>query len=666
MINSFIDMVNESNLNKNGLVDEMGVKKPERLAGSEMGRIRQETIRRREQMAGVPPVRSHAQVESELEQAFKTVDRTQITFESVPAINESGTYHYPRLPQAIVDLINELKAKDEDYTARNFGYWRDIYDRLDTAIRFRTEPPPYQRSHFPNDGIPKNLRGTGLGYKLYRALLKHVGYISSNRQGSDEKDRAWGSMLDYKANPDGTPSVDDCHSIIGPDDWMAIDKTTLSEFDKVNAAQRFIRGKIRFSNIRSGRFDMDDELLEIMPDTFLTELHPSYIDELVSEGRLSPERKEQMVAAEAEAQRLEREQAEHEEAVRREQHAARITQYGVDLDADWEVGDYIVVKSYLYTIDFRPLPIRKVIKEVNGYYTAVTISDAIRIWNGEVSASDVVDTRTTHIKSSWVKVNLEDIPDLTRVSLSDAEQTYIQNEIDGLNVSTPADQPAQTTIRKPLPASQPAQTAIRKPLPASQPTSTQGNEPNRERPRGLPASGAELKSMVEARGSLPNIKLLKEIRKGDFVKFIVLDESQRALFRSAFGVPVYAPFVQQGQEIRSVDTVAEFLNVPDRYAKLVNVVTGQVLDAPFTGRNGYYAYELESVSENDKMEARAGDRYYIANHMNKWGIFASCSYTTRDTRNRPFMYLRTFGFYERPTAVKLNLLRKVSGQPIEL
>jgi hypothetical protein len=654
MINSFIDMVNESNLNKNGLVDEMGVKRVNRLTGSEMGTIRQQTIRRREQMADVPPVRSHAQVESELEQAFKIVNRTQITFESVPSTDasEPGIFHYPRLPQAIIDLINELKEKDEDYVVRNFGRWRDVYPSFEKAIRFRTEPPPYQRSHFPNDGVPNNLRGIGLGYKLYRALLKHAGYISSNRSGSNEKDKAWGSMLEYKANPDGSPSVDDCHSIIGPSNWMAIDKTTLSDNDKVDVAQLFIIHKIGFSNTQSGRFDMDDELLAIMPDEFLTKLHPSYLDELVNEDRLSPERKEQMVAASAEAERLKREQAARAAAEIRAIHAARITQYGVDLDADWAVGDYIVVKSYLYTVDFRSLPIRKVVKEANGYYTAVTISDAIRIWNGEVSASEVGDTRTTDIKSSWVKVNLEDIPDLTRVNLSDDEQTYIQNEIDGLNVSTPADQPAQSTIRKPLPA--------------SQTTSTQGNEPDPDRSRGLPTSGADLKRMVEARESLPNIDLLKKIRKKDFVKFMVLNESQRLLIRSAFGVPVYAPFVQDGRAIRPIDSVRDFLALPNRYAKLVNVVTGQVLDAPFTGGNGYYAYELEKVSENDKMEARAGDRYYIANHMNNWGIFASCAYTTRNTINQPFIYLNTFGFSKRPTSVRLDLLRKVSGQPIEL
>ena len=649
MINSFIDMVNESNLNKNGLVDEMGVKRIDRLTGSEMGPIRQRAISRREQMAGVPPVRSHAQVESELEQAFKAVDRTQITFESVQSTEADypGIYHYPRLPQALIDLMNELKAKDEDYFIRNFGRWRDVYPSFEKAIRFRTEPQPYQRSHFPNDGVPNNLKGIGLGYKLYRGLLKHAGYISSNRLGSNEKDNAWGSLLEYKANPDGSPSVDDCHSIIGPSNWMAIDKTTLSDNDKVDVAQLFIVQKIRLSNTQSGRFDMDDELLAIMPDEFLTKLDPSYLNELVNEDRISPERKEQIVAANAEAERLEREQAERVEAETRQRLAGRITQYGAEPGADWTVGDFVVVKSYLYDTDFRSLPIRKVVKEANGYYTAVTIREAIRIWNGEVSIAEVEDPRTTNTKSAWVKVNLEDIPDLTRVNLSDDEQTYIQNEIDGLNVSTPADQPARSTIRKPLPA--------------SQTTSTQGNEPDPDRSRGLPTSGADLKRMVEARESLPNIDLLKKIRKKDFVKFIVLDERQRALFRSAFGVPVYAPFVQDGRAIRPIDSVRDFLALPNRYAKLVNVVTGQVLDAPFTGRNGYYAYELEKVSENDKIEARAGDRYYIANHMNKWGIFASCSYTTRNTINQPFMYLRTFGSTERSTAVKLDLLRKVTN-----
>ena len=43
MINSFIELVNESN-KPTGLVDEMGIKKVERLSGSEMGAMRQASL----------------------------------------------------------------------------------------------------------------------------------------------------------------------------------------------------------------------------------------------------------------------------------------------------------------------------------------------------------------------------------------------------------------------------------------------------------------------------------------------------------------------------------------------------------------------------------------------------------------------------------------------
>ena len=117
MINSFIDMVNESNLNKDGLVDEMGVKRPERLTGSQMGTIRQETIRRREQMANRPPTRSFTQVAAELEQALKNIPRTQITMEN-PANSRS---YYPKFPREIVELMTELKGIDESRFTSSFG-----------------------------------------------------------------------------------------------------------------------------------------------------------------------------------------------------------------------------------------------------------------------------------------------------------------------------------------------------------------------------------------------------------------------------------------------------------------------------------------------------------------------------------------------------------------
>lgn len=654
MINSFIDMVNESNLNKNGLVDEMGVKRPERLTGSQMGNIRQETIRRREQMANRPPRRSFTQVASELEQALISIPRTQITMEK-PANTRS---YYPKFPEPIVALMKELKEIDENRFVGSFGYWRDVYPRMDEAIHFRTEgPSDFQRSHFPGGGIPVGLRGTGLGYKLYRTLLKYAGYISSNTSGTREKDKAWGSMLAYKSNPDGSPSEDDAHAIIGPSNWMAIDKNTLSDRDKLSVAERFITGTIGINNTKGDRFDMDDELIALMPDTFLTQLHPSYIDELESQDRLTQERKQQILDARTEAQRLERERAEREEAERRERQAReeaatrqrladRIRQYGADPDADWNIGDFIVVKNYLYQAGYAELPIRRVVAQDGRNYIAAKISDAIRIDNGEITPGQA-DSRSTSTKSDWVKVNLEQIPNLDAVNLSPAEKRYVQSLLD----------PEELERRREAEREAERQRLDRE------------RQANQERAQSketfgiLPTSGRELKQLVIDRTSLPSIDLLKKARSGDFVKFIVLAPSQREQLRGYTGISAFAAFERIGRAVRSVENPEELLS--NQNIVLLNLVTGKAVQPPFTGL-GLTAYKLAQVTEEDKLRARGGDHYYIANHMNNWGILAKCDYTTRNTANQPFIYMNTFGGGERPTAVRLDLLRKLVGEPIEI
>jgi|LakMenEpi03Aug12_release.lakeMendotaPanAssembly.Ray.scaffolds.fasta_scaffold61171_2 hypothetical protein len=656
MINSFIDMVNESNLNKDGLVDEMGVKRPERLSGSQMGTIRQETIRRREQMANRPPTRSFTQVAAELEQALKNIPRTQITMEK-PSNTRS---YYPKFPQEIVALMNELKGIDENRFTSNFGYWRDLYPNNSDSIHFRTEgPSDSQRSHFPNGGIPVGLRGTGLGYKLYRTLLKYAGYISSNTSGTREKDKAWGSMLDYKANPDGSPSEDDCHAIIGPSNWMAIDKTTLPNRDKVDIAQRFITSTIGLNNTKSDRFDIDDELLAIMPDTFLTQLHPSYLDELVNQDRLSSERKEQIVAARTEAQRIERERAEREEVERRERRsreeaetrqrlATRLTQFGADPDAEWNIGDFIVVKQYLYDSSYSGLPIRRVVAQDGRSYVAVKIADAIRIDAGEISPNQSNDARTTSDKTSWIKINLESIPDLDAVNLTSLEKRYVQSLLD----------PEELERRREAEREAERQRVERE------------RQENTERAASkdtfgiLPTNGRDLKQLTINRPSLQSIDLLKKARTGDFVKFILLAPSQRDQLRGYAGIPVFAAFERMGRATRSVENPEELISNP-RNIVLINLVTGKAIQPPFTGL-GLTAYRIEPVTEEDKLRARGGDHYYIANHMNNWGILAKCDYTTRNTANQPFIYMNTFGGGERPTAVRLDLLRKLVGDPIEL
>ena len=655
MINSFIDMVNESNLNKDGLVDEMGVKRPERLTGSQMGTIRQETIRRREQMANRPPARSFTQVAAELEQALKNIPRTQITMEN-PANSRS---YYPKFPREIVELMTELKGIDESRFTSSFGYWRDAYPGMSDAIHFRTEgPSDSQRSHFPNGGIPTGLRGTGLGYKMYRTLLKFAGYISSNTSGTREKDKAWGSMLDYKSNPDGSPSEDDAHAIIGPSNWMALDKTTMPDRAKSEVAQRFISQTIGLNNTKGDRFDMDDELLAILPDTFLTQLHPSYIDELVNQDRLTPERKEQIIAARTEAQRLERERAEREETERREQRArqeaetrqrvaSRIQQYGADPDADWNIGDFIVVKSYLYDTSYTSLPIRRVVAQDGRNYIAAKISDAIRIDNGEITPGSA-DARSTSDKTAWVKVNLESIPDLDAVNLNNVEKRYVQSLLD----------PEELERRR-----EAEREADRQRIERERQENTQRAE-SKETFGVLPTNGRELKQLTINRTSLPSIDLLKKARTGDFVKFLILAPAQRDQLRGYNGIPVFAAFERTGRTSRPVENPEELISNP-RNMVLINLVTGKAVQPPFTGL-GLTAYRLEQVTEEDKLRARGGDHYYIANHMNNWGILAKCDYTTRNTANQPFIYMNTFGGGERPTAVRLDLLRKLVGEPIEL
>ena len=107
MAKSFIEAINESNINQGGLVDEMGVKRPERLAGSHIGRARQETVDRKARMANQPVRRSYSEVAAELTRALKQVNRLEITMEKPSNTRD----YYPKFPQPIVDLLKFLLVK---------------------------------------------------------------------------------------------------------------------------------------------------------------------------------------------------------------------------------------------------------------------------------------------------------------------------------------------------------------------------------------------------------------------------------------------------------------------------------------------------------------------------------------------------------------------------
>lgn len=653
MIDSFIELVNESN-NQNPpkkKVNEMGVKAPERLSGSQMGAIRRTSVQHRASMSTSIPPRSYMEIAADLSKALRTINRMDITME-IP----NGTRdYYVRFPQPIVDLMKEAYQVDRSNFIEYFGKWRDVFPTNDNAIHFRTDSPDsHQRSHLPNDGIPASLRGLGLGYKMYRTLLKYAGFISSNTSGTTEKDKVWGSLLAYKANPDGTPSDDDAHAIIGARTWMAIDKGQPS-METIDISMNFIIHSIGTLNTQPDKFDMDDELLNLLPDEFLSGLDSEYLRSLVTDNRLTQTKVDAIIASRSEAERREAERRRTEEIAKRERLRAeelqtrnrlivRLSKFGAAPDEDWDIGDFVVVKQYLYNPEYDSLPIRKVVENHDGEYTAVTISDAIRIENGTDRLSNAHDVRRTGDKTTWVKVKIDEIPDLNAVNLTATEKQYIENLLNPevrARIETERVNANQARID----------------------TERTANDARSRLPQTfgwVPDSGISLKGALAERPSISMFNTLKSFRKDVFVQastFIVLGPSQRAAMRDSWGIPVFIPWYGQPNNPRPVTTI-NYLTNPDIITYLTNAVTGFTLEGPYVGL-GLMAYPLAEVTVDDKIGARAGEHYYISGHQNTFGVIAKSDYGTVNSNRQKFIYLNVFGRYGRSVSVRLDLLRKL-------
>lgn len=633
-------------------MNEMGIKRVERLSGSHIGRERQQSVDYAAARANQPRTRAYEEIASELRKALRNVRRVDIQMEK-PA---GGRYYYPKFPREIVDLLTEIKSVNESRMRNDFGMWRDVYPDSSSAIHFATDSPSdFQRSHFPDGGIPASLRGIGLGYKLYRALLKTAGYISSNPSGTREKDKAWGSLLSYKQNPDGTPSEDDAHAVIGPGNWMAIDKS-LSDNTKLSRAMDFIQQRIGFDATKPNQFDVDDELLAMMPDAFLSQLQARYLQSLVADNRISQEKYNQILAAQGEAQRLEAERQARREAEERERrarqerdlitrYASRITRYGADLEADWEVGDFIVLREYLLN-DYDSLPIRQVVHRKNdGTYVAAPIADSIRIANGEMTWREIGDSRTTSDKSRWVKINLEDIPDLSRVNLRDAEQDYIRTLISPERQAEIARQRAEQERER-------IERESRENAERAANAATYGDSYN---------NSASVYQAIENRDGRPNIAMIKAIRSQD-PSIIALTDDQ--LTRSAIStVDAYVPVIVSGRSLRAA-TETDFRN-PSVYQaiKLLNMVNGFLVDPPLAGLSLKF-FKLSPATRDDKRQVRAGDSFYIASHRNVYGVVSKAAYGTRNRADQPFIYMNVTPS-NRPFSVRVDMLRKL-GEPMTI
>ena len=628
-------------------MNEMGIRRVERLSGSHIGRERQQSVDYAAARANQPQTRAYEEIASELRKALRNVRRVDIQMEK-PA---GGRYYYPKFPRDIVTLFEEIKRVNESRMRNDFGKWRDVYPGDNGAIHFATDSPSdFQRSHFPDGGIPASLRGIGLGYKLYRALLATAGYISSNPSGTREKDKAWGSLLSYKQNPDGTPSEDDAHAIIGPGNWMAIDKT-VSNSTKVSRAMDFIQQRIGFDSTKPDQFDMDDELLALMPDAFLSQLKERYLRSLVADGRISQEKFDTINSARSEAQRLEAERQTRREAEERERrerqerdlitrYASRIAQYGADLSADWEVGDFVVLRSYLLQ-DYDSLPIRQVAHRDGNRYTAVSIADSIRIANGEMTWRDAGDTRTTNTKAEWVKVNLEDIPDLDRVNLRSNEKDYVRTLISPERQAELARQRAEQERER-------LERESRENAERAANASTYGE---------TYSNSAQVYTALENRGGLPNIAMVKAVRALNPMLIAMTDDQLRKSAVST--VDVYVPVIVMGRSIR-VATPENFQHpVVSQAIKLLNMVNGFLVEPPLAGLSLKF-FTLTPATRDDKRQVRAGDSFYIADHRNVYGVVSKAAYGTRNRADQPFIYMNVTPA-NRPFSIRVDMLRKLSA-----
>lgn len=625
MINSFLDLVKESQE-----IDEMGVPNISKLTGSSLGKVG-----------------SFGQGLRKLRNLLKNIKSTEIVMEKPTA---SRTY-YPRFTnQEVIDTMQALYNENPNKFRSVVGEWYDINGT--GGIHMETDSASsFQRSHFPGDGIPETMRGIGLGKKLYRALLRKVGYISSNTSGTSEKDNVWASMVQHK------PDEDDAYAIVGSGNWIVFDKS-MDKNEIIRVATKFLDEKISFNNTQPDKFDMDDELFSFMPEDILSSLDERYLNELVRDGRITQEKKDNVIESRARAEALARERADREAAEARERVArkeaqvrannvARLSRYGVNPDADWDVGDFIVVKDYLYN-GWEPLPIREVADFIDGQYYAVHIKEMIKIRNGEISVRQANDNRTTRDKVNWLKVDLDHIPDLDNVNFSREEKEYVEGKLSPETAGQlQRDREATRTERQ---------------KEESEENVDRINDPNTY--GFVPSSGRELKELIQVRPQSTNINLLKKFKSRRFYQeneYIIMGPPQINAMRNSFGVPVFVPWVgsQRNPRIANLDDIRE------GRATITNLVTGINIQQPYGGL-GLRVYPLTDVTVEDKIRSRvSGEHFFIAGHQNVYGIIAKGEYGAVNTQAQKFIYLNVYGYAGRSVSVRLDLLKKL-GAPIRI
>lgn len=259
------------------------------------------------------------------------------------------------------------------------------------------------RTHFPNGGINKGLKG--LGQKLYRSIIGKYGWVQTNSGGTGIKDLMWDSLTDFKYKPDGTRDTEgEIYSFRFGEVLYALDTMQVKELEvqfgykiinKIGDKTKLASKQLRKDNNIAIDPDYIEYVKRVLPT--LTGATKSLAVEMLDWLEPDP-------ALAAERERLKREREEAEANARNAAISTRLQAFcGVsriqDLRTDWSIGSWVVLKSYLVD-NSADIKIRKVVKKTGLNYAAIKNTD-LPAFNADGTLNDVRNA-TENTRDMWV------------------------------------------------------------------------------------------------------------------------------------------------------------------------------------------------------------------------------------------------------------------------
>lgn len=572
------------------LITEKGIDDPSQVSQHYLGPISAEVERARPYL-----VKSKA-----VKELIRNISYRDIRWK------RDGQTFYPLLPDAVIAGLSELRQLDASKTQAEFGTWTTA--SRNGSIAMRCQRDDSHRSHFPNGGIPSSLRGLGLGSKLYRALIETEKYVTSDSLATPEAQRAWQSVIKKKQDPQ-----EDLHVIMAPSNKVLAMIKTISDSEKIRITKLFLNQIASLDRITNTNFAIDDELKAILPQDVLV--------------LIDPVRRE-------EAARIRREQ-EEQERIRRDEELRRragaaLAAYGLDpnvpFDHNWNVGDYIVVKSYLVQTDYDSVPIRKVTALNGNSYTAIELQNAEAGTSGEARSTENTPTG----KAAWVKINI------TRV------------QPDNIRSST-ANKAAVRQLQRRIEAGEVAATPTSSTATTSTSTSTSATPNNVQ--NAYTGTMETFQGRKDQFANRPRLlgSVRRKIKDSEYF-YLVGDQIDK--YRSNQTCEVCIA-VQRG-------------NTP---IKLFSTVTHQTVETTFrneddlkqfASRNPHIIMLVKVTALARKTDLRVGEMMFIAKQNTLMGVCSPVDYyLLNSAQNKEFVYVKAYSRYDENGSFNRNIRYKV-------